>query len=359
MFKVYCGESENNLQLGTNEVRTTRYNMLTAIPLYLWDVFNPKTKLANVFFLIVSILQCIPSVSLTNGLPTSLPSLITIIGAEAVHISILESKRRKSDGETNSRIVLVWNSLRNEWEEKHWSEVHVRSFASLHDAGRRYSEDPQERGHPLRHASPLLLRHDAAKPVLHRHHQHRRRNGRQNKDGSVLDLSSLVRLYRCLHRRIPSFLDEQPVLLCEAENPNTSSFDGILRFAASGSVEQVSISSVLLRGCRIVFTDWVVGCAVSVGNGTKIEYSTQKRPPKKESDSLLLLNRCVFYLLVLLIVICLVSAVLSVLWDRSPHANIIISISSLFLHFIKSFFVFFQLCYQIVPASLYVCVEIA
>ena len=67
----------------------------------------------------------------------------------------------------------------------------------------------------------------------------------------------------------------------------------------------------------------------------------------------------VAFLLVLLFVICLLSAVLSVLWDSQPHANIHIAISSYTLHFIKSFFVYFQLCYQIVPASLYVCVEIA
>ena len=96
-----------------------------------------------------------------------------------------------------------------------------------------------------------------------------------------------------------------------------------------------------------------------MGRFTKIEYSTQSRPHKKESDTLLLLNRCIIYLLFLLFVICCGSAFMSVLWDSKPHANISISISSYFTHFIKSFFVYFQLCYQIVPASLYVCVEIA
>lgn len=79
----------------------------------------------------------------------------------------------------------------------------------------------------------------------------------------------------------------------------------------------------------------------------------------KASDTLMLLNRCILYLLVLLFGICLLSAVLSVLWDSRVHANIPIDISSYTFHFVKSFFVYFQLCYQIVPASLYVCVEIA
>lgn len=105
--------------------------------------------------------------------------------------------------------------------------------------------------------------------------------------------------------------------------------------------------------------DWVVGCAVSVGGQTKIEFSTKSRPHKKESETLLLLNRCIIYLLILLLVICVGSAIMSVIWDSSSHANLTIDVTSFSLHFIKSFFVYFQLCYQIVPASLYVCVEIA
>lgn len=105
--------------------------------------------------------------------------------------------------------------------------------------------------------------------------------------------------------------------------------------------------------------DWIIGCAVSVGSHTKIEYSTKSRPRKKESETLLLLNRCIVYLLLLLFIICIISAILSVVWDSKPHANIKIHFSSYLLHFIQSFLVYFQLCYQIVPASLYVCVEIA
>ena len=54
--------------------------------------------------------------------------------------------------------------------------------------------------------------------------------------------------------RIASVLEEHPVILCEAENATTSSFHGVLQFAEDGSLEHISISSLLLRGCRLVFT---------------------------------------------------------------------------------------------------------
>ena len=124
-FEVICGDRDANTVYGTNAIRTTRYNLLNCIPLYLWDVFNPKYKLANIFFLLVSILQCTPSISLTNGLPSSLPSLLTIIGAEAVHMGILEHKRRKSDKEMNSRKVVCWDTNTHEWKERMWKEICV------------------------------------------------------------------------------------------------------------------------------------------------------------------------------------------------------------------------------------------
>ena len=46
-------------------------------------------------------------------------------------------------------------------------------------------------------------------------------------------------------------------------------------------------------------------------------------------------------------------------WDSRSRSNVSIVVSNVVIHFVKNFFVFFQLCYQIVPASLYVCVEIA
>ena len=57
---------------------------------------------------------------------------------------------------------------------------------------------------------------------------------------------------------------------------------------------------------RALIVEWAVGCAISVGSGTKIEYSTRSKPPKKESETLTLLNRMIVDLLYLLLFICIV-----------------------------------------------------
>lgn len=198
-----------------------------------------------------------------------------------------------------------------------------------------------------------------------------------NIDGET-DIKNRLPLQVSARLSIPEFLNESPLIYCESENANTSSFDGIIRLS-SGASEHIGIGSVILRGCRVVFTsksvlvylsiDWVIGCAIAVGSNTKIEFSTRNRPVKKESHTLQLLNQCNIYLIALLLFICTVSlffgcqlqvsSVMSTLWDQKPHGNIDVNHDNLILHFIQTFFVYFQLCYQIVPASLYVCVEIA
>ena len=58
--------------------------------------------------------------------------------------------------------------------------------------------------------------------------------------------------------RIHSIMHEQPIIRCEAENALTSSFDGTLQLTEEGSIEHISIASMLLRGCRLVFTGFNV-----------------------------------------------------------------------------------------------------
>ena len=72
-----------------------------------------------------------------------------------------------------------------------------------------------------------------------------------NIDGET-DIKTKSSLLTSSSISIISFLLQQPIIYCEAENPNNSSFDGVMKY--DSQVERISINSVLLRGCRLVFT---------------------------------------------------------------------------------------------------------
>ena len=74
-----------------------------------------------------------------------------------------------------------------------------------------------------------------------------------NIDGET-DIKTKSSLLSTTHSSLQSFVDQNPVVYCEKENPNTSSFEGVLKLVNQSQVEFLSIHSYLLRSCRIVFT---------------------------------------------------------------------------------------------------------
>jgi hypothetical protein len=57
-------------------VITSKYTVWTFLPKFTFESFK---KLANAYFLLVSIMQCIPAISNTGNLPSSLPVLLFIL----------------------------------------------------------------------------------------------------------------------------------------------------------------------------------------------------------------------------------------------------------------------------------------
>lgn len=64
-----------------NSISTCRYNAVTFLPKNLWYQFQ---RLANVYFLIIAVLQVIPEISVSGGIPNILPPLIFVLGVSAV-----------------------------------------------------------------------------------------------------------------------------------------------------------------------------------------------------------------------------------------------------------------------------------
>ena len=44
----------------SNMVRTAKYEYYNFLPMFLWEEFNPATKIANVYFLFIAALQASP-----------------------------------------------------------------------------------------------------------------------------------------------------------------------------------------------------------------------------------------------------------------------------------------------------------
>uniref|UniRef100_A0AAY4D1D0 P-type phospholipid transporter n=1 Tax=Denticeps clupeoides TaxID=299321 RepID=A0AAY4D1D0_9TELE len=82
-----------------NAVRSYRYTVLTFLPLNLYEQFQ---RFANIFFLLVVILQCVPAIATIPWYTTLLP-LIIVLSVRGMKDLSADLARRRSDSQINSR----------------------------------------------------------------------------------------------------------------------------------------------------------------------------------------------------------------------------------------------------------------
>ena len=88
---------------GGNQIDTAKYNWFTFLPLNLVEQFS---KNSNIYFLVLIILQCIKTISITEGVPTVLPSLVIIVIFSAFKDFLEDYQRWKSDAAENQSKVM-------------------------------------------------------------------------------------------------------------------------------------------------------------------------------------------------------------------------------------------------------------
>lgn len=131
--RIVSINGQQGFQFGDNIVRTSRYNLLTFLPLFLMESFDPRSKIANVYFLFVGVLQCIRPISNTFGLPTVYSPLFVVILIDAIFKIIEDVERHKSDAEANARKTMIYNDKTHDFEEREWNEIKVGDFIKIHN----------------------------------------------------------------------------------------------------------------------------------------------------------------------------------------------------------------------------------
>ena len=104
-----------------NKVKTSKYTIITFLPKNLFEQF---CKMANVYFLLITLMQLIPVISISNGKPVMLLPLAFVIAVSMVKDIFEDYKRHRSDNQENGKEVWVKRDD-GEWERKKWRELKV------------------------------------------------------------------------------------------------------------------------------------------------------------------------------------------------------------------------------------------
>lgn len=110
----------------SNVVVTSKYSLVTFLPKFVKESFS---KVANFFFLMVCVLQSIPSISNTYGYPTNAPVLFFVISIDAVFAVMEDLRRHKSDNEANSATCHVIQD--GHVVDRKWADIKVGDFLQI------------------------------------------------------------------------------------------------------------------------------------------------------------------------------------------------------------------------------------
>lgn len=104
------------------------YNFLSK---FLLEEFNPYTKIANCYFLLIAALQCIPAITNTNGYPTTLLPLTLVVLIDAFFQIIEDMARHRSDREANAAPSFKFNKDSKKFEVVQRHELQVGDFVRV------------------------------------------------------------------------------------------------------------------------------------------------------------------------------------------------------------------------------------
>ena len=94
------------------------------------NLFHQLTKMANVYYMIICLLQMIDAISITGGLPTNAPPLAFVIFVSMVKDFFEDRVRQKSDQAENDKLTQVQDYGRG-WRTVKWRDVKVGNVVKV------------------------------------------------------------------------------------------------------------------------------------------------------------------------------------------------------------------------------------
>jgi phospholipid-transporting ATPase len=295
-------------------------------------------RYANIFFLIIGLLQQIPGVSPTGKYVTIVP-LFFILALIAIKEIIEDVKRHQADRQVNGTKVKVLSGQSRAWEARRWREVRVGDILRIEDS--QYFP-----------ADLVLL--SSSEP-----------QGMCYIETANLDGETNLKIRSSL--KATSGLTEAAQLCqqygqAETEPPNRQlyEFAGNLKLAGDTDLLAVSANQLLLRGARLRNTGWVAGLVVYTGHETKLLMNSTKAPLKRSTIDVVT-NHQILFLFFILVLLSLVSALGNWIQSNGGEDHERYNPPDLeneYFGFGWQFITFFILYNNLIPISLQVTLEL-
>ncbi|XP_038627193.1 phospholipid-transporting ATPase IK [Tachyglossus aculeatus] len=316
-----------------NAIKTAKYNMLTFLPLNLYEQFH---RMANLYFLFIILLQTIPEISTLPWFALLLP-LACLLIIRGTRDLVDDIARHRSDWAINSRPCQIL--MGKSFCKKKWRDIRVGDVVCL----KKDDFVP---------ADLLLLA--SSEPSSLCYVETADIDGETNlkfRQAPIITHKELT--------NIENMAEFNGTVVCEEPSSRMHTFVGTLDW--KGEQHSLDNENVLLRGCRIRNTDTCYGLVIYAGFDSKIMKNCGKIKLKRTKLDRLM-NRLVILIFLMLIAVSFCLAVTSGFWavdfrDKHSYLSAFHSNSSPATEAFHTFWGFMILLSIIVPMSLYITFE--
>ena len=328
---------QNNKKFGNNEITTTKYNVITLIPK---NLFYQLCRASNMYFLIVCILNCL---SFSPKDPVSMIAtfsfvLIFTMGKDAV----LDYSRFKQDQKSNSRICLIYKNKK--WKKEKCYKIMPGNIIKI-------KEDEECT------CDILIIKSSNINGYLF--------VDTKNLDGeSNLKEKYVVENLKNMQITADELSCLSGNIITNDSDENLNEWEGELNY---NNIKDIycTMDNMMLKGTILKNTDYIYGIVVYAGHHTKIMKNSHK-PEPKVSKMIKIMDKLLYSLFAFTLLLCLIFAFLCnnfeekngekydyifINYDKRKQKN---KPTKILIYFI----IFFIDYYQIIPISLYVCMEI-
>lgn len=343
-------DERTNQPYTSNWIRSTRYSAWNFVPRQLVAQFS---KLANFYFLVISILQMIPGLSTTGTFTTIVPLMffVTVSISKEGYDDLRRYRLDKAENRREAKVLRANTSASHKNSLDHASKV-SSSTESLNWEMIKWED--------INVGDIIKLERDEAAPadvaLLHT-------SGANNVafvETMALDGETNLKSKQTPASISKSILHAEDVLRSDAEfvveDPNRDlySFEG--RVTVDGKQAPLTLNEIIFRGSILRNTPDAIGMVIYSGEECRIRMNANKNPRIKAPSLQNLVNRIVILIVFFVIALSLFNAVAYRLWQR--HERKMFFLSNATVPFFPSLTAFIIMFNTMIPLSLYVSLEI-
>lgn len=324
-----------------NTIRSSKYTVWNFVPRQLFAQFS---KLANFYFLSVSILQMIPGLSTTGSFTTIVP-LSFFVTLSMAKEGYDDFSRYRLDKAENNRIVTVLHvddpaasvigDGPKHWVTKKWREVLVGDIVRLV----RNEAAPAD----------LVVLHAAGS------------NGIAYIETMALDGETNLKSKQALPSLAKTCKTAEEIAQCKAdfvvEDPNLDlySFEG--KCSVDDETLPLTNNEIIYRGSILRNTSELYGMVIYSGEECKIRMNATKNPRIKAPALQAVVNKIVFIIVIFVLVLAIFNTIAYQIWYKTTErkAWYLKEARVAFFPILASFIILFN---TMIPLSLYVSLEI-